>query len=270
MVRRVRARARGFTILETLAGVFVLVLVAVFSSRMLGLTLRASAEVRDRTLGLELCQRKVREIVEWSRARSGGGLNFNGEWPDGREGRPSQAPFAPAPDAENGRFVVQAVSGAQPIDSPASGLRGVTLGHSARTVRVTASWGTESERSVSLVALVTEPPRRLEEIRVDGAPSSALAPGQQITLRAEGFDAAEAIPDLVYRWDVLPLSGNATLLPQSADGSVVTLVNAVPCTDRTRRCTGGRCRVRVRAMCDGRVFTRTLDIDLGAPSSAVP
>lgn len=268
-------RRRGFSVLETIVALFILVAATALSAKMLGISLRVSGTVRDEAIALTIAERRLHQIEN---ATADPGFAF-------ASGFDTLPEMATAPDHDFPNFTVSASSAPRtvfsPVTAPNAAIRNngrlpARFDGCARVVKVTVSWGHNTDaslrpRTLSIFGLVTEPPRRLASFAL--TPSGATSLGSEpLTLQVQGRDPeGRDIGDLVYTWEVIPLSGNITLkLLDQGNGSKVELTNSYTFPDGVRRRTGGRVRIRVRATCGGRelILDPPLDLDLGAAGPA--
>ena len=130
-----RRRPFGFTVLESIVAVFILVTATALSGKMLGISLRAGGTVRDEATALLLAEQRFHVIERWSREGGRTTFNFNDDnvWPT--DGQPFEArPFKQEPNKEHPDFLVSAKSRKQRVQTPFAGRGQTFLDSSARVV----------------------------------------------------------------------------------------------------------------------------------------
>lgn len=159
-------------------------------------------------------------------------------------------------------------SPASPLESPLGDPRRFPA--SAYPVAVQVGWSGGPRDRVRLTSLVTEPDRLAPAdsltVRVDRVSGPTPLSGQQeADFRATALLPGGAPVDAMFVWSLVPLSGNASLLPPiSRDGRQVRLKNAL----RVLRTGGwqvwpGQVRLRASTTYFGRSFEGTTVVDLG-------
>lgn len=142
---------------------------------------------------------------------------------------------------------------------------------SAYPVAVEVRWSAEGPHDrVRLTTLISEPNRLAPgenlEVRISHVSGSAPLGGQaEADYRATALLPGGAPVDAMFTWSILPMTGNATVLPPiSRDGRQVRIKNAL----RVLRTGGwqvwpGQVRLRASTRYFGRLYSSTTVVDLG-------
>lgn len=250
-------RPPAFTLVETVISLFILVVAFGLVATLFHTAMRYSSRVEKQTVAVTVARRKMVEIRRWAREVSGGIYNFDTDW---SAWNGVTAADAEQPDMEVTTHVVE-----QELYSPSSGLeapypeeRRRTLGTSAKKLRIQVAWNpTSPSNRLTLVTLIPDPGRAFRTsnplvVQTEGALASPLPRDATATFTVQGFSTDDKpLADLFFKWYVEPMTGNGTITDEARDGSRVTFANKVRLPNGAWTWTGGRCRLRVRAVYRG-------------------
>lgn len=175
-------------------------------------------------MGAVFGRKVLQQIRVWARDPA----NYNSTW------APYDGVEFTDPDYPGAVARVECDPNGREILAPSSELEGMygadakRLGSSVVPVQVTVDWGMPG-RELRMMSYIGEPERvlpanpRVTVQRVSG-PSDPVPEGGTIGFTAELRDSSgEAIPDVVFEWTLVPISGNATLLHQDAPRTGATM-----------------------------------------------
>jgi Tfp pilus assembly protein PilV len=236
----------------------VLVLVTLLHS-----LLRYGREVEMQSLAALAAEKRLEQLRDWSRQKAGNTYQF--------ENLVATHAGQVTTDPEFPGFTLTTQAQVQPLDMPGSALEQTQtdkqrLTGSAVLIRVVASWGTG--RSAVVTSLIGAPARipntSLTVTHISGA-NPVPASGSAI-FRASARDSdGQTLPDLSYRWYVLPQTGNASIVLQRRDSSEARLINQVRWPSGTLAPASGTCMVEARAYYRGKEL-----IGVSSPISLLP
>ncbi|MCL5773827.1 MAG: prepilin-type N-terminal cleavage/methylation domain-containing protein [Firmicutes bacterium] len=235
---------KGFTLLEILVAMAILVTTTLIVLRMIDFACASSAVINKSVLATIIAEKKVEEIRNWACSRADGTrYNFYaGNW--------SLYNGTLAADLEHPDFTVKAENFRQFSYSPASNLTSpFELKDSVRKVQVKVSWEQGgANKSITLVTYIGEPLRLPAKVEVTPSGAQTVNAGEQISFSAQAYDANnEAIPDMVYKWYVVPETSNGTVIIDPADSSKSVFQARYQQADGTwRDSPAGNCKVSVR------------------------
>jgi Tfp pilus assembly protein PilV len=245
----------GLSMLETVIALVMLTASFLVFFRLFHAALTYSTAIEQRVLASNIAERQMAKLRGWSHSPVGAGYGFD-DW-SGNLNRSF-------PDEEHPEFTVTITSETAPLISPNSLLQSDQnlLQRSAQKVQVRVA---SPRVSTTLVSLVADPTRRLRstnplDVEVVGG-VTRLSRDETCELKVTAYDRDDReIPDLVYRWFLEPLSGNATIL--DAEGPTTKVRNVYGLDQNIY--TGGACRVRVLAVYRGEsawAVSDTIDLD---------
>ncbi|MBI3924719.1 MAG: prepilin-type N-terminal cleavage/methylation domain-containing protein [Armatimonadetes bacterium] len=238
-------RQRGYTLLETIIGLFLLTMGALLVSRLFHASLQRSRWSDQEHISRVVAERKLAEIRAWA---AGGGFMSEADLStyDGqRENDPDH------PD-----YQVTVSARLSPVTSPCSGLENFAasreLARSCAIVELTVSW---SSGELRLVSLVGQSERVLETVEVRGEIPDPVSPTTSFELDAVALDSdGQEIEDVAFAWWVEAIDGNATIQPLG-DTSSARVTNQTQWPDGTTYINDGTCRIGARARYAGKEVT---------------
>ncbi len=257
-------RPPGVTLVETMAAMVVLVFAFLVVFNLFHASIRYAGQVQNQVFASIVADRRIEEIREWATARTAGQFNYDQSW---------AAVAATSVDPNNPQYRIAVQVGNVEVFTPSTLLElsqplaeRRKMAGCFRRVLVTVSWGETGEtgKSISRMALVRDPPRRFRSadplVVTPTAPIPATLPKDaQVEFTVVGYDSdGTAIKGLQYYWALIPMTGNATLT-QPRTGARAIMTNAFTPPDGATIYTGGKVKLRVRAMCGGKEATEDTD-----------
>ncbi len=234
-------RARGFTIMEVLCATALLLFMWLTIMCMFSLSVGLANSNRRVYQASALAEKKLEEVRVWSQTVAAGRANFLrfGSSDDPYQDASGSDPLYP--------FMTWSVQ--EEWETQATDVHQLT--RSARKVLVTVSWqeGTRT-RSVALGGLVAEPVRPLGSLNI-AATALLVSLGNFIDLSVTATDVnGDEIPDLTYRWTVLPHTADGVLSVNGATSHIGPTVR-LTATRIQAGSTSGTLIVGVAARCGG-------------------
>lgn len=236
---------RGLTILETVIAVFVLTAAVLVVTALFPAGLRHLRKAEAAHMAACIAENRLEQVRAWSNTPQGSGYGFD-------DFSAYDGMAASDPDHPEYQVAVHAID--QSLYSPSSQFEETAVGPKReftgtfKKVQVTVRWEGESLTTVTYLA---DPTRRLRTATpVEIVPTSPipnpLPQGDSVTFEANGYDQdGRRIPDLRFRWYIVPITGNGTIDP-SRDGLSAVFTNSVT-IGSTVKYTGGACQVAARA-----------------------
>lgn len=217
---------RGLSLLETVIGFFLLVLIILGALRLFDAGLYYSSLAQQNAVAVRIAQRTLDEIRVWAQTPTAGGLQYDdwGFWSGYNQQDPDEPGY---------RVTVQVAD--QELKSPSSRmeesyplLEQKLLQSSCKRVEIRVSWR-GGQREFVLHSLVAEPGRPLpitvEVSAVGGSPN--LNPEETADFVARALDAqGGVIEDVFFHWNVRPGPTNGAI-EQSRTGQTARFVHAV-------------------------------------------
>ena len=230
-----------------LAGV-VLVLVTLLHS-----LLRYGHQVEMQSLASLAAEKRIEEIRDIARQKTGTTYRF--------ENLVATYSGTVTSDAQFPGYTLTTQAQLQPLDLPGTALEQPLadkqrLNASAVLVRVTAAWG--AGHTLVVTSLIGAPARRpnptLSITQINGANPLPAHANAVFKVSARDLDGHD-LPDLAYRWYVVPQSGNASITLQRRDTSQAKLINHVRWPNGSFQSAPGTCLVEVRSHYRGQELT---------------
>lgn len=240
-----------------LAGV-VLVLVSLLHS-----LLRYGRQVEMQSLAALAAEKRIEEIRDWSRQKTGSTYRF--------ENLVTTYAGTTTTDPQFPGFTLTTQARLQPLDLPGSTLEQSftdkqRLNASAVLLRVWVTWGNGSNLQVT--TLVAAPARRpdatLTISQVNGANPVPAHADAVFRVTARDVDGQD-LPDLTYRWYILPETGNASIFLNRRDTTEGKLINHVRYPTGQFEPAPGTCRIGVRSLYRGQEL-----VGVSSPVSLAP
>lgn len=252
-------RATGFTLVETLVAMTILLVAFMLVFNLFHATLRYGSMVEKQVFASVIATRKLEEIRKWSGTHLTQGYNYDTDW--------SYYSGVSSPDTENPDYTVKVAVRNASLRSPSTAYEASNpsdqkgLGSSCRKVKVTVSWDPlNPSKSLSLTSLVKDPVRTLRAsnplvVTPKTSIAGSLVRDGEFSFSADIYDADNLpVKDALFMWYAYPMDGNGTVT-QARNGSLAAIYNFVyapdPVLGTIRKYTGGTCKVMVRAVYAG-------------------
>jgi prepilin-type N-terminal cleavage/methylation domain-containing protein len=268
MKKRPRGDA-GFTLVETMISLTILLVACLLVFNLFHASLRYSSRVESQVLASIIAGKIMEEVRSWAWTDPGTGYNFHSSW--------STWSGVAGTDDEHPEYHVRVDVRDAVFRSPCSTLEAPhyverILLTSAKKVKVTVWWDeNHPDRNVSTTTIIREPPKAFQAGTVTVAPSSPipnpLPMNSSVSFTAAARDSGGNIMnDIFFKWYVEPIDGNGTMTAEARDGSTATFTNKVLLPDGTWGHTGGTCKVKARAVYRGiEKWGSSAVIHLGGP-----
>jgi Tfp pilus assembly protein PilV len=260
--QRLTRRTEGFTLVETLVSMTVLIIAFLLVFNLFHASLRYGSDIEKQVFASVIATKKIEDIRKWSSTRAAGRYNFNSDW--------SAYSGVTGADHENPEYRVAVEVRDVSLESPSSALETAhaasdrrRLTSSAKKVRVTVSWeARNATKTLSVVSFVKEPIRSLRASNPVVVTPLSVIPATVprdgvVDFAADAYDTDDlVIDDVKFAWYVDPADGNGSVTP-SHDGrtgvfaNYVEVPNPSPPPAATRLYTGGACRVKARIVYAG-------------------
>lgn len=230
------------SLLETLVAIFVLLGVFIIFATLYHWVLSSSKRADQAATAARLATNRLADLRAWAAQPNGASDNFHGSWT-------SQA--SPV-EMEPGYQVSVDLLAAQ-IYAPSTQLetafpRPREMSNACKRVRVRVRWGTQT---FDLYSQLTAPPVVGGNVTVSLSSAATLAPGGTLPMSAQGLDTSgEPIDDLVYQWNVLPITGTGSITLLDRNGREAEFHNDDPNTVN-----GSELKVEVTASYRGRLIS---------------
>lgn len=244
-------KKRGLSLLETVIGLFLMVLLMLGSLRLFDAGLYYSSQAQQSVTAVRVAQNVLQEIRIWARTPTAGGLEWD-DWSywDGYD----------AMDATESGYRVRVSVVDRELKSPSAEMEESfplgeqkILADSCKTVEILVSWSDDS-KEYTLTSLVSEPARPLP-ITVEVTPVGALAALNRdatADFRVRALDAdGVVIDDLFFEWNVKPSTTNGGIT-QTRSGETSTFIHAVAVPNLPTLYTQGNCVVEASTIYHGR------------------
>ena len=261
----VRRRELGFSILETLIALFIVLMSLLITVQLLHSSLQRSTTIRDRENGALYIQEKLEEIrvqatqpdiYEAGLTAFDNVVHTDPSFPDFQL-RTTLNSFRPA-------------SPSYLLEEPYAALNGSDsrriLEDSCTRLTLDCWWGESSQERLRVTTLLAAPPRPFHSttpLVISGGPSGSLARDEEATFTVEAFDENNTeIRGLTFQWFVLGSGGNG-VVRQSRDGRTGIVGNWVINVDGvTRAYAPGDCELVVQAQYNGQTRSVSTEVNL--------
>jgi len=244
----------GFSLIEILVAMTVLLLASLIIFQMLQVVFAASVHIDYQSLAGIRAEQKLEEIRKWAYEEVGGISNYYRFWTTGS----GAAPFDGLTEDSAGEppFTIHTTTSPQLLYTPTSDCAvKQELRKAARKIKVTVSW-TEGgrSRSLSMVSYVAEPTRPLANLTIDPSSDMYLKVGDTADFTVSGYDdTSSSYDDLVFLWYVNPETATGTIVKTGEKTAQFTARSAHPSYESGSIIYDpGTCRVTVRARGGGR------------------
>ena len=255
-------KRRGLSLAETVLSLFLLAFSIILCTNLFHVGLRYSGRVEQEAVATLIAQKKLAEIRAWASTRVPGGFHFD-DW----------TPYAnfTTNDPDQPGYLINVVARPAPLLDPCTSFGALflpanqtRLQASYQKVTATVTWG--AGPGIALTTLIGDPVREwrvntplvITQISLAGNP---LPRSQDAVFKVEGYDSDNRlIPDLMYNWYVVPLTGNGTITNQSPGHSQVTLTHKIRLLNGNWGFAPGpsSCALRARSIFRGQ--ERTVDV----------
>lgn len=213
---------KGFSLLETLIAVFILICAFCVFAALQNFSLVQSARAERRTVAARLARNRLEALRAWANQ----GTNFDtGNW---------AALANPVDEAGFPGFQTSVHDLAGAIYSPSTSLADpadpLDLSPAVRRVRVQVAYGSEKLDVISQVGAPRGVPYTPldQAIQVVVVNNSPVPVGQALNLTARARDENLApLMGMVYKWGVLPGTGTGTVVKTNASGSQAQFINEI-------------------------------------------
>lgn len=256
-------RRRAVSLAETIVALFLLTGVVLVLVTLLHTLLRYGHRVEMQSLAALAAEKRIEQIRDWARKKPGANYNF--------ENLVSNYAGTVTSDPQFPGLQLTTQAGWQPLDLEGSSFEQPEvdkkrLNTSAALVRVSAVWiAGGGGHSVVVTSLIAAPARlpnsTLTITQVNGgSPITGLGTG---VFRVSAKDSGnQPLPDLSYRWYILPQTGNASVTLNRRDTTEAKVANQVRHADGTFGPTSGTCQLEARATYRGQELTGTFSVSL--------
>lgn len=218
---------RGNSLLETVFALFLFAVAVLFVATSADYALRAGNRSNREARAAFLAQSQLARLREWSQ-QGNNFLNYTsypglGSWQADDFGFTSRVELV-----RHGTYTPSSASEGFLAAAERRSLDGSLL-----RARVSVSWGPGPFENYHLVSEVGDSRRAWRAvdpivITPVSTPPVPLPQGQPAEFQVQGFDSSgQVIPDLTFRWAVVPGTSNGLLDFQSADGRQATFIHHV-------------------------------------------
>ncbi|MBN9415494.1 hypothetical protein ABS71_14175 [bacterium SCN 62-11] len=266
-----RGRVRGLTLLESVFASFLLLWAILIVVRLFHSGIGYTSRSLDQETAVLLAEQHLERMRLWSETVSGGVYNYDQLTSLAVYNGTPIAGDLPGFTLTTRVMARELYSGCSQIELSRPADRRV-LTDSACTVQVDVKWAGDS-RKLRLCTLLARPaltfpipaasPTLPTGVTISPPADNPVPHLGSTTLQAGALDRnGSPIRDLFYDWELVPISGAATL-EQSRSGASARLYNWVYLPDGSRASTGGDVTIRVTARYHGQtVFEETAPIHL--------
>ncbi len=247
-------RARGQTLLEAVIASFILVFVFLVVIQLFHGGLRYSRQAESQQMAELLLDRQMERLKAWSETPAASGYNFD------RLKSLYDGDVSTLEDYPEYRIQLKvrdhplySLCSALETDLESKGLLARKVSQGARVVDATILWG---QQKAQLTALFSAPVGKLNNsqppLRIQPASlTSSLPQDGSATFQVTATDEwGRPLPDLFFAWDLMPLSGDATL-EVSRDGRQATLSHYILKADNSRFYRSGSVMLKVSVRLKG-------------------
>lgn len=196
---------------EAVVAIFILVSAFLIAVAGFDAALSRSVRVQGQAEAVRIAQERLQEI-RGAATSIGGFRGLDGTFSGTRQ---------------VGDYQIETLISGHIIDSPSAGLESVfgsprRMSSSAKKAEVLVTWG--RGRSYRLTTVIGSPAWSLDRLDVY---TNTPIPNPMVYLMnfdfyVRAWAGSEQVPDLMYRWYVVPITGNVTLASQNRSGSQAT------------------------------------------------
>lgn len=239
------------TILETLIALFVLLSAFVIIVSLFFKSTEYQVNVETKVFSVVFGETVLDDIKVWATDYD----NYSGDW----------SSWSSVTLPEYSGYEAQVIAVQPSVADPCTSLEDgkpvadrVLMNDSFRDLTITILHN--GGEQLKLHARITEPPRTIQEIKVEALGGTSILPNTESTFKATMLDDANRpVEDIVFRWTLEAVTGNGSVRPQVPDSSVGVVKNAYIGFDGLTRIVPGTCRLIASARYRGREYFGEFD-----------
>jgi hypothetical protein len=213
------------SLIETLFAAFILLVAMTVFGTLFQNVLRSSRRGDELATAARVANNRLEEIRDWARTASGSSSNFrSGSW--ATWATPYADPSAPGFNVSVSLVAQACYSPSIDLEAGFAAPRSMT--NSVKKLRLRTTWRDQQLDLWSEIAAPPQNPRLPLNTAIDVSTSLSglIANGSGGTLTAQAIDDnGQAIPDLVYLWNILPGTGTGEVITQDRNGRNATFTN---------------------------------------------